>query len=64
MLEAIIAVLIGLLGGVAVGVQSPLSGIVSEKVGGVNLSSNFYNTAPKNVVQLYRFQLPFGDALN
>ncbi len=34
MLETILGVLIGLTGGVAVGIQSPLSGVMSEKVGG------------------------------
>lgn len=35
MVETVLAVLIGLLGGIAVGLQSPLSGIMSERVGGV-----------------------------
>ena len=34
MLETIIGVIIGLTGGIAVGIQSPLSGVMSEKVGG------------------------------
>jgi transporter family-2 protein len=34
MVEILIGVFIGLLGGVAVGLQSPLSGVLSEKVGG------------------------------
>ncbi len=34
MIEAILGVLIGLSGGVAVGLQSPLSGVMSERVGG------------------------------
>jgi len=33
-IETIIGVIIGLTGGVAVGIQSPLSGVMSEKVGG------------------------------
>ena len=34
MVEIVLAVLIGLLGGIAVGLQSPLSGIMSGRVGG------------------------------
>ena len=34
MLGTIIGVIIGLTGGIAVGIQSPLSGVMSEKVGG------------------------------
>ena len=38
MIETIIGVIIGLTGGVAVGIQSPLSGVMSEKVGGATSS--------------------------
>jgi bacterial/archaeal transporter family-2 protein len=38
MLEIIVTVIVGLIGGVAVGFQSPLSGIMSEKVGGTSSS--------------------------
>lgn len=38
MLETIIGVIIGLTGGIAVGIQSPLSGVMSEKVGGATSS--------------------------
>jgi transporter family-2 protein len=34
MIELITGILVGLLGGVAVGIQSPLSGVISEKLGG------------------------------
>jgi len=37
-IETIIGVIIGLTGGVAVGIQSPLSGVMSEKVGGATSS--------------------------
>jgi bacterial/archaeal transporter family-2 protein len=33
-MEIVLAVFLGLLGGVAVGIQSPVSGILSERVGG------------------------------
>ncbi|NWJ47963.1 MAG: DMT family transporter [Chloroflexi bacterium] len=38
MIETILGVFLGLLGGVAVGIQSPLSGVISERVGGTSSS--------------------------
>lgn len=38
MVETILAVFIGLIGGFAVGMQTPLSGIMSERVGGASSS--------------------------
>jgi transporter family-2 protein len=38
MLESILTVLAGLLGGIAVGLQSPLSGYMSQRVGGLGSS--------------------------
>ena len=38
MFEMIVAIALGLLGGVAVGIQSPISGIISERLGGATSS--------------------------
>ena len=38
MIETFLGVFIGLLGGLAVGIQSPLSGVISERVGGASSS--------------------------
>jgi bacterial/archaeal transporter family-2 protein len=35
MLDSILTILIGLLGGISVGIQSPLAGAISQRVGGV-----------------------------
>jgi transporter family-2 protein len=37
-MDIVLAVFLGLLGGIAVGIQSPLSGVVSERVGGTSSS--------------------------